>query len=136
MHRIIRTKRSGQILGLLFFLVGVTFLLMVFWKAWLNIPPASDTLSALWSYILAEDFDLAGLITLKLSYLLLTGGILLSLSLIVLALSRQIFYVSGGSVSLKCPYCRNSWRARRAMGWAECPFCRKFIQPTVTKKYN
>jgi hypothetical protein len=70
---------------------------------------------------------------LKLLYISIAGTLVLVVGLVTLILSREIFYSSGESVSLKCPYCKNTWKARRSLGWAECPYCRKFIQPQVAK---
>jgi len=133
MRRIIRTKPSGQVLGLMLCLVGLGILLVVFWKAWSGVSGSSNVFSALWAYILAEQIDLASVVTLKLTYLCIMSAIFLVLGIVVLGFSRQIFYLSGESVLLRCPYCKNSWRARRAMGWAECPHCRQFIQPQTKR---
>jgi len=133
MRVIVRRKLSGHLFGIFLCLVGFAVLFMVLWKAWPNVS-SSNALSSLWSYILTEQIDLPLIGTLKLAYLSIIGGIFLFLGIFVLAFSRQILYLHGGSIQLQCPYCNNSWKARRAMGWAECPHCRKFIQPQVMKK--
>jgi len=133
MPRIIRRKPSGQVLGLTLFLIGIGILLVVFWRAWLGVSASSNALQSLWTYILTEQFNLAPFATVKLTYLGAMGAVFLVFGLLVLVFSRQIFFLSGESVSLLCPYCKNNWRARRAVGWAECPYCRKFIQPQVKK---
>jgi len=134
MRQIIRRKPSGQVLGVLLCLVGLGILLVVFWKAWPSVSASSNFLSALGSYILTEQISITSFATLKLTYLTIMATIFLVLGIVAIGFSRQIFYLSGESVSLQCPYCKNSWRARRAMAWAECPYCRKFIQPQATKK--
>jgi len=134
MHRIIRTKQSGQILGCLLCLLGFVALLVVFWKAWPNVLGSTNVLSQLWSEILVGQINLASIVTLKFVYLTVIGTVLLILGVMVLAFSRQVFYVSSSSTQLQCPYCKNQWKARRGMGWAECPYCRKFIQPQTVKK--
>jgi len=134
MHRIIRTKQSGQILGSLLCLIGFAALVAVFWKAWPNVSGSTNVFSQLWSEILIGQISLASIVTLKLIYLTAMGTVLLVLGVVVLAFSRQIFYVSSGSTQLQCPYCKNQWKARRGMGWAECPYCRKFIHPQTVKK--
>lgn len=134
MHRIIRTKQSGQILGSLFCLLGFMALLVVLWKAWPNASGSTNVLSVLWSEILVGQVNVGSGVALRLLYLTVAGTVLLLLGIVFLAFSRQVFYVSSGSSLLQCPYCRNQWKARRGMGWAECPYCRKFIQPqTVTR---
>jgi len=133
MRRIIRRKLSGHVLGVLLCLVGFGVLFAVFWKAWSGVSASSDVLSSLWSYILTEQVELASTATLKLIYPFIMGTIFLVLGIVVLAFSQQVFYLSGESVWLQCPYCKNHWRARRAKGWAECPHCRQFIQPNVEK---
>jgi hypothetical protein len=134
MRRVIRTKHSGQVLGSVLCLVGFVAFFTVFWKAWPDVSTSQNIFSSLWSYILTEEINIASLVRLRLTYLTIMGMIFLSLGILVLALSRQIFYLSGGSVLLKCTYCKNQWRASRAKGWAECPHCRQFIQPEVVKK--
>jgi len=133
MRRIIRRKLSDQVLGVLLLLVGLGILFVVFWKAWSGVSASSNVLSAVWSHILTEQVNIASVVTLKLTYLSIAAAIFLVLGIVVLGFSRQVFYLSGESVLLRCPYCKNSWRARRAMGWAECPYCRKFIQPQLKK---
>jgi hypothetical protein len=114
--------------------MGSIALILVFWKAWPNASSSSSALSALWTQISSQQVSLGSIVTLKLIYITIAGTVLLISGLVVLALSRQIFYVSRESTLLQCPYCRNQWKARRAMGWAECPFCRKFINPQTVKK--
>jgi hypothetical protein len=114
--------------------VGLGILLAVFWKAWTNVSASSDVLSSMWSYILTAQVNIASGITVRLSYLSIMGAVFLILGVVIIAFSRQIFYLSGESVLLQCPYCKNQWRTSRAKGWAECPHCRQFVQPQVTKR--
>ena len=134
MHRMVRTKRSGQILGGLFCLVGFGALLVVLWRAWPNVSGSANVFSAFWSEILVGQISVASVVTFKLAYLAAVGTILLPFGVVVLAFSRQIFFASSGSIQLQCPCCKNQWKARRGMGWAECPYCRKFINPQTMKK--
>jgi len=133
MRRIIRRKLPSHVLGILLCLVGLSVLFAVFWKAWSSVSASSDVLSSVWSYILNEQVNLASIVTLKLSYLFVLGAILLVLGIVIAVFSRQVFYLSGDSVLLTCPYCKNNWRTSRAKGWAECPHCRQFIRPEVAK---
>ncbi len=133
MRRVIRRKLSGEVLGALLLLIGLGILFGVLLKAWSGVNGSSNFLSALWTYILNEQVNILQAITLKLSYLGALAVIFLILGIVILGFSRQVFYLSGESVLLTCPYCRNSWKARRAMGWAECPHCRKFVQPQAKK---
>jgi len=132
MRIIVRRKLSGHVFGLALCLAGFGILFMVLWNAWPNVS-SSNVLSSLWSYILTEQINLALIGTLKLVYVSILGAIFLFLGVFILAFSRQILYLSSGPVMLQCPYCNNHWKARRAMGWAECPHCRKFIHPQVMK---
>jgi len=134
MRRIIRRQLSSHVLGILLCLVGLGILLAVFWKAWTNVSASSDVLSSMWSYILTAQVNIASGITVRLSYLSIMGAVFLILGVVIIAFSRQIFYLSGESVLLQCPYCKNQWRTSRAKGWAECPHCRQFVQPQVTKR--
>jgi len=78
-------------------------------------------------------FDFGVGVRLKLMHLTIMGAAALALGIFVLALSRQVFSVSGENVLLKCPYCKNHWKASQASGYAECPHCRQFVQPIVKK---
>jgi hypothetical protein len=133
MPRAIRTTLSGQVIGSLLCLVGFAALFVVFWKAWPNASASGDLPTALWSQILTQQVSADSFVTIRLTYLTVMGTAFLILGSVALGLSRQIFYLSGESTMLQCPYCRNQWKARRAMGWAECPYCSKFIQPQALK---
>jgi len=133
MRVIVRRKLSGHLFGVVLCLVGFGVLFVVLWKAWPSVSTSSNVLSSLWSFILTEQINLGFGIALKLVHLSVIGAVFLFLGVFVLAFSKQIIYLSGGPILLQCPYCRNHWKARRAMGWAECPHCRKFIQPQVVK---
>jgi len=132
MKRIIRRKKSGYALGFALCFVGLIVLFAVLWKAWPNVSDSPDVFSALGSYLLTKQFDFGG-VSLKLMDLTIIGAAVLALGFFVLAFSRKVFSVSGENVLLKCPYCKNHWKASRASGYAECPHCRQFVQPTVKK---
>ena len=134
MSRITIRKLSSHRVGVLLSLIGVLVLIAVFWDAWSNAPSATNSFSSVWTYILNEQFEIASGATLKLVYPFVSGVAFLVLGVVIIALSRQVFHLSGEKVLLKCPYCKNSWKASRAKGWAECPNCRKFVQPQVAKK--
>jgi hypothetical protein len=128
-----RKKSSVQALGIILCLAGLGALFSVLWKAWPTVSVSPNALSTLWSYILTEQIDIASAVVLKLTYLSIMGVIFLILGITVIVFSQQVFYLSGESISLECPYCKNYWKARRAAGWAECPHCHQFIQPQVKK---
>ena len=134
MSRIIITKFSSRVLGAFLCLLGLIILAVVMWKAWPTVSALPDFMSQLWSTILSEQIEVSSLASFKLVYLFIMGVFFLGLGVVALVLSRQIFYGAGTPVLLKCPYCHNSWRARRAKGYAECPHCRKFVQPQVMRK--
>jgi hypothetical protein len=136
MRRVIRRQLSSHVMGILLCLLGLSLLFAVLYKAWAGVSASnsSDLLSSMWSYILTAQLKLGSIVMLRLSYLSIMGTIFLVLGIIVLAYSRQVFYLSGESVLLQCPYCKNQWRTSRAKGWAECPHCRQFIRPQVAKK--
>ncbi len=132
-RRIIRRKKSGYAIGFTLCLIGLIFLSAVLWKAWPNVSASHDVFSALESYLWTKQFDFGFGIGLKLMHLAIMGAAALFSGIFVLALSRQVFFVSGENVLLKCPYCKNNWKARRAKGFAECPYCRQFVQPAVMR---
>ena len=134
MKRIIRRKKSGYALGFTLCFIGLIVLFAMLWEAWPSISNSSDVFSAFWSYLWTKQFDFGVGVSLKLIDLTIIGGAVLILGILVLAFSRQVFSVSAKeNVLLKCPYCKNHWKASRASGYAECPHCRQFIQPTVKK---
>ena len=133
MQKIIRKKSSGQALGIVLCLMGGGALFSVLLKAWPTVSNSPNVLSALWTYILTEQINVTQAVVLRLTYLSSIGATLLVLGIIVIAFSQQVFYLTGESVWLECPYCKNYWRARRAVGWAKCPHCQQFIQPQVRK---
>lgn len=134
MRRVIRRKKSGYALGFILFFIGLIVLFAVLWKAWPNVSASYDVFSALWSYLWSKQFDFGFGVSLKLMHLTIMGAAVLILGIIVLALSRQIFSVyAGENVLLQCPFCKNHWKARRASGFAECPHCRQFVEPTEIK---
>jgi len=134
MKRIIRRKKSGYALGFTLCFIGLIVLFAVLWNAWPNVSDSPDVFSALGSYLLTKQVGFGGGVSLKLIDLTIIGAAVLALGIFVLALSRQIFSVSAGeNVLLKCPYCKNHWKTSRASGYAECPHCRQFVQPTVKK---
>jgi len=133
MSRIIITKLSSRVLGAFLCLLGLGMLAFVFWKALPSVS-SSSLPASLWSTILTEQIEIASIVSFKMVYLFVLGVFFLSLGITAFILSRQIFYAAGSPALLTCPYCKNSWKARRAKGWAECPHCRKFVQPQVTRK--
>ena len=134
MSRIIITKLSSRVLGVFLCLLGLSMLAFVFWKALPSVSTSSNLLASLWSTILTEQIEIASLVSFKLVFIFVLSVFFLGLGVIGFILSRQVFYAAGSPALLTCPYCRNSGKARRAKGWAECPHCRKFVQPQVTKK--
>jgi len=134
MKRVIRRKKSGYALGFLLFSIGLIVLFAVLWSAWPNVSASHDVFSALWSYLWSRQFDFGVGVGLKLMHLTIMGAAALVSGIVVLALSRQIFSVYAGEhVLMKCPFCKNRWKARRASGFAECPHCRQFVEPTEIK---
>jgi hypothetical protein len=134
MSRIIITKLSSRVLGAFLCLVGLSMLAIIFWKAWPTVSASPNFISQMWSTILAEQIEITSVASFRLVYIFTMGIFFLGLGIVAIVLSRQVFYGAGTPVLLKCPYCNNSWKARRAKGYAECPHCRKFVQPQVIRK--
>jgi hypothetical protein len=109
-------------------------LAIVLWQSWPSVSASPDFFSQLWSTILSEQIEIASVASFRLVYLFVMGIFFLGLGLVAVVLSRQVFYGAGAPAVLKCPYCNNTWRARRAKGYAECPHCRKFVRPQVVRK--
>lgn len=134
MSRIIITRLSSRILGAFLCLLGLIALAVVLWKAWPTASASTNLFASLWSTILSEQIEIVSVASFRLVYLFVLGVFFLGLGVISVVLSRQVFYGAGSPVLLKCPYCNNSWNAKRARGYAECPHCRKFVKPLVTRK--
>jgi len=134
MRRILRREKSGYALGVILCLAGLLLLAVVLWKAWLHVSASQLVLSELWSYLMTEQLNFPLGLGFKLIYLTILGAVILFSGIVMVALSQKWFILSGEAVLLTCPYCKNYWRASRAKGWAECPHCRQFIQPQVTKR--
>jgi len=133
MRRILRREKSGYALGIIFCLIGLFLLAAVLWKAWLHVSGSQNVLSDLWSCLWTEQIDFALGVAFKLIYFTGLGVVIFLAGIVMVALSQKWFTLPGESVLLTCPYCKNHWRANRAKGWAECPHCRQFIQPSVEK---
>jgi len=133
MSRIIITKLSSRVLGAFLCLLGLIMLAVVLWKAWPTVSTSTNLFASLWSTILAEQVEIASLASFRLIYLFALGLFFLSLGVVAFVLSRQVFYGAGSPALLKCPYCNNTWRVRRAKAYAECPHCRKFVKPQVIR---
>jgi len=134
MRRIIYRKKSGYALGFTLFSIGLIVLFAVLWKAWPSVSASHDVFSALWSYLWSKQFDFGLGVSVRMIHLTIVGAVALFLGIIVLVLSRQIFSVyAGENVLLQCPFCKNHWKSRRAGGFAECPHCRQFVEPTEVK---
>jgi len=133
MRRMLRREKSGYTLGVILCLIGLLLLAVVLWKAWLHVSVSQLALSELWSYLWTEQLDFPLGVGFKLIYFTIVGTLIFFSGIVLLALSQKWFTLSGETVLLKCPYCKNHWRASRAKGWAECPHCRQFIQPHVEK---
>jgi len=133
MRRILRREKSGYALGLIFCLLGLILLAAVLWKVWLRVSISQLVLSDLWSYLWTEQLDFPLGVGFKLIYFTILGVVILFSGAVMLALSQKWFTLSGETILLTCPYCKNHWRASRGKGWAECPHCRQFVQPQVAK---
>ena len=133
MSRIIITKLSSRVLGAFLCLLGLGMLAVVFWKMWPTFSASTDFFASLWSTILAEQIEITSLVSFKLIYVFIMGVFFLGLGVVAFVLSRQVFYGAGSPALLKCPYCNNTWRVKRAKAYAECPHCRKFVKPQVIR---
>jgi len=134
MKKVLRREKSGYALGLILCVAGLILLAVVLWKAWLHASVSQFVLEDLWSYLWTEQLDFAFGVGFKLIYFTMLGVLLIVFGTVTLALSQKGFTLSGETVMLTCPYCKNHWKTSRAKGWAECPHCRQFIQPQVTKR--
>jgi len=134
MKKVLKREKSGYTLGIVFCLVGLILLAVAFWRVWLHASASQLVLSDLWPYLWTEQLDLAFGVKFKLIYFTLSAVVIFFAGSMMLALSQKWFTLSGETVLLMCPYCKNHWRTSRAKGWAECPHCRQFIQPQVIKR--
>ena len=134
MSRIIITRFSSRALGAFLCLIGVGMLAVVSWKIWPSASASTNLFTSLWSAILAEQIEIPSIASFKLIYIFIMGAFFLGFGVVAFVLGRQVFYGAGSPALLKCPYCNNSWKVRRAKAYAECPYCRKFVKPQVMRK--
>ena len=133
MSRIIITKLSNRVLGAFLCLIGLVMLALVIWKAWPTASASTNLFASLWSTILNEQIEISSLASFRSIYLFIMGVFFLGLGIVAFVLSQQVFYGAGSPALLKCPYCNNTWKVRRAKAYAECPHCRKFVKPQVVR---
>ena len=130
MTRITVYNVVGYALGLGLSIVGAILLIVALWNAWPDAVGSADIFAALQAQLWAEEFDFGIGVRFKLMEVTILGTALLVLGVFVTFLSRQVFH-AGKYIFLKCPFCKNRWKARRARTWAQCPHCNKFIQPRI-----
>ncbi len=130
MTRITVYNVVGYALGLGLSTVGAILLVVALWNAWPDVVGSADVFAALEAQLWAEEFDFGIGVRFKLMEVTILGTALLALGIFVTVLSRQVFH-AGKYIFLKCPFCKNRWKATRARTWAKCPHCNKFIQPRI-----
>lgn len=130
MTRITVYNVVGYALGLGLSIVGAILLIVALWNAWPDVVGSTDIFAALRAQLWAEEFDFGIGVRFRLMEVTILGTALLALGIFVTVLSRQVFH-AGKYIFLKCPFCKNRWKAERARTWAKCPHCNKFIQPTI-----
>ena len=131
--KVVRRIKSGFALGFILCLAGLILLVIVLLKTWPTMPSSQPDLSELWSFLWTAQLAFPLGVNLRLIYVSIAGISLFLGGVIILFLSEKWFIFSGESVWLTCPFCKNHWKTSRAKGWAECPNCRKFVQPQVKK---
>jgi hypothetical protein len=131
--KILRREKSGYRLGLVFCFTGLIVIAATLLKMWLHVSGSQLVLSDLWSSLWTVELDFGLGVRCKLIYFTMLGTVLFILGTVMVALSQKWFTLSGETVLLTCPYCKNHWKASRAKAWAECPHCRQFIQPQVAR---
>ena len=117
-------------LGLGLSIVGSILLIVALWSAWPDVANSDDIFAALQAQLWTEELDSGLGVRFKLMEVTILGTALLVLGIFVTVLSRQVFH-AGKYIFLKCPFCKNRWKATRARTWAKCPHCNRFIQPII-----
>jgi uncharacterized membrane protein len=130
MTRITVYNVVGYALGLGLSIVGAILLIVALWNAWPDVVGSDDIFAALAAQLWTEEFNFGFGFGFKLMEVTILGAALLVLGIFVTVLSRQVFH-AGKYIFLKCPFCKNRWKATRARTWAKCPHCNKFIQPII-----
>ena len=135
MSKILRRQKAGYALSLVFCLIGVTALLVAFWKTWSEVSSANNPLSAFWTLLWRDQLDLIPSIGFKLAYLVILGTIMLFSGVVVLALSRQWFFLPTEEIVLfQCPFCKKQWRGHKNQELTNCPRCHKQTYPRIVGK--
>lgn len=136
MSRIIITRFSSRALGAFLCLIGVGILAVISWKIWPTGSISTNLFASLWSAILTQQIEITSIGSFRLIYLFVMGMFFLGFGIVVFVLGRQVFYGAGSPAVIKCPYCHNSWKVKRAKAYSECPYCRKFVKPQVMRRID
>ncbi len=149
MRRIIVSRNSSQIFGLVLIFLGLIPLIIVLLNAWTAGISFLD-LSALYGFLWANPFYLGFGIGFELIYLFIVGIALIIIGIPLLARkTRQIEEVTvvtnDLTVTLECTVCKHRWKEHfsktqlQSMGFPQnrtisrrrCQTCKKFTRPKI-----
>lgn len=131
MKRTIRRYKLGYVLGGALCFIGLASILFVVWKAWPQISSSPDPLSHFWTFLWEEQLSLVPSVELKLSYFAILAATMLIAGTTVLMYSRQLFFLPGKTMTLRCPFCKKQWLASYDRGQVLCPHCHHLVHPKM-----
>lgn len=135
MSKTIRRQKTGYALSLIFCLVGITALFVALWKTWPEVSLANNPISTFWALLWRDQLGLIPGVGFKLAYLIILGTIMIVSGVVVLALSRQRFYLPTEEIVLfQCSFCRKQWRGHKSKEITNCPQCHKQTYPRIVEK--
>jgi uncharacterized Zn-finger protein len=134
MVRILRRQKSAYALSFVILILGLTALLITFWKVWPTISSTENPFATFWTLIWNEQLGSLAGIEFKLAYLVISGIVLIIFGASVLALSRQWLPLPGNIAMFQCPFCNKKWRATGDKALVHCPHCKQLVHPKIVEK--
>jgi len=101
-------------------------------QTWAQVSSAQNPFSAFWTLLWNENVSLT-LIEFKLAYLMILGVALFISGFLVLAVSRQHFYLPGKTATFQCPFCRKKYKAAGNKALVLCPHCQQLVHPRIVE---
>ena len=132
MKKVLRKSKFGYALSLILFLLGISAIIIAFWRIWLKTYSMNNFISAFWNLLWTEKFDSIPGLSFKLIFLFIFGIVAIVFSGVIWAFSRKWFLV-GDKVLVECPFCKRRWKTDPQKALVHCPFCRQLIHPKIVE---
>jgi len=103
MKKVLRKSKFGYALSLILFFLGISAIIIAFWRIWLRICSADSFISAFWNLLWTEKFDFILGVSFKLIFLFVFGIVAIVFGGVVWAFSRKWFLVGDKKFLLSAP---------------------------------